>query len=226
MEILSVENIKKYYGKNDNRVKALDDVSFKVEKGRFVAIVGQSGSGKSTLLNLIGGLDKPTEGKICIKGHDISKLGKKEQINFRRRNIGFIFQDYSLMPELCVYDNVALPVAMDMRSKVDHEFIEDILKKLDIWEKRKKMPGELSGGQQQRVAIARALVNRPALILADEPTGNLDSKTTMDVMQLLKKSCKEYDQTIMMVTHNEQLARSCDDIICIMDGKLKKGSLR
>lgn len=222
MEILSVENVKKYYGKDDNRVRALDDVSFKVEQGSFVAVVGQSGSGKSTLLNLIGGLDTPTKGRICIKGRDISKLSKKEQIKFRRRNIGFVFQDYSLMPELCVYDNVALPMTMDMHSKADHGFIEDILKKLGIWEKRRKMPDELSGGQQQRVAIARALVNRPALILADEPTGNLDSKTTEDVMQLLKKSCKDYDQTIMMVTHDEELARSCDEVICIMDGKLKK----
>lgn len=222
MEILNVQNIKKYYGKKENKVKALDDVSFQIEKGKFVAIVGQSGSGKSTLLNLIGGLDTPTSGKIFVQEQDISRLSKKEQTIFRRRNIGFIFQNYSLMPELCVYDNVALPVTMDFRKSVDHEFIREILENLGIWEKRKRMPDELSGGQQQRVAIARALVNRPAIILADEPTGNLDSKTTIDVMGLLKKSNKEYNQTIMMVTHNEMLAQSCDDILCIMDGKLKK----
>jgi len=222
MEILRVQNIKKNYGKNENLVKALDDVSFQVDKGKFVAIVGQSGSGKSTLLNLIGGLDRPTSGKIFVQGQDISQLSKKEQTIFRRRNIGFIFQNYSLMSELCVYDNVALPVTMDFRTSLEHDFIEEILQNLGIWEKRKKMPNELSGGQQQRVAIARALVNRPAVILADEPTGNLDSKTTIDVMGLLKKSSKEYNQTIMMVTHNEMLAQSCDDILCIMDGKLKK----
>ena len=222
MEILNVKNVKKYYGKNDNLVKALDDVSFQIEKGRFVAIVGQSGSGKSTLLNMIGGLDKPTSGSIVIDGKDISTLSSKKQTEFRRKNIGFIFQNYSLMPELCVYDNVALPVSMDLHQKADHDYIKSILTNLGIWDKRKKLPHELSGGQQQRTAIARALVNKPAIILADEPTGNLDSKTTMDVMELLKKSSREYEQTIIMVTHNDLLAESCDDILSILDGKLEK----
>lgn len=223
MEILRVENIKKHYGEKENLVKALDGVSFQVERGSFVAIVGQSGSGKSTLLNLIGGLDVPTGGKVIVQGQNISMLSRKELTVFRRRNIGFIFQNYSLMPELSVYDNVALPVTLDFRTKVDQDYIREILEALGIWEKRKKTPNELSGGQQQRVAIARALANRPALILADEPTGNLDSRTTIDVMGLLKKSNKEFDQTIMMVTHNEELAQSCDDILCIADGRLRNG---
>lgn len=224
MNILDVRKIKKYYGEKENLVKAIDDISFQIEKGSFVAVVGQSGSGKTTLLNLIGGLDTPTSGKIVVQGQDIAVLTRKEQTVFRRRNIGFIFQNYSLMPELSVYDNVALPVTMDFRTKVDHEYLKEILGTLGIWDKRKKAPNELSGGQQQRVAIARALANRPALILADEPTGNLDSRTTIDVMGLLKKSNKDFDQTIMMVTHNEDLAQSCDDILCIVDGKIKKRS--
>ena len=223
MEILEVRNVKKYYGKNDNLVKALDDVSFKIGKGEFVAIVGQSGSGKSTLLNLIGGLDKPTSGSIIINGKDISCLSPKKQTEFRRKNIGFIFQNYSLMPELCVYDNVALPVSIDRSQKTDHEYIKRILTDLGIWEKRKKLPHQLSGGQQQRTAIARALANKPAIILADEPTGNLDSGTTMDVMELLRTSCKEYSQTMIMVTHNDMLAASCDRILSILDGKIERG---
>ncbi|MCI8781169.1 MAG: ABC transporter ATP-binding protein [Lachnospiraceae bacterium] len=224
MEILKVEDIKKYYGKKENLVKALEGVSFCMEKGSFVAVTGQSGSGKSTLLNLIGGLDVPTDGKIFVQGQDIAKLKRKEQTVFRRRNIGFIFQNYSLMPELSVYDNVVLPITMDFRKKVDHGYIKEILETLGIWDKRKKTPNELSGGQQQRVAIARALANRPALILADEPTGNLDSRTTIDVMGLLKKSNREFGQTIIMVTHNEELAQSCDAILHIKDGMLKKGA--
>ena len=224
MEILKVEDIKKYYGKKENLVKALEGVSFCMEKGSFVAVTGQSGSGKSTLLNLIGGLDVPTDGKIFVQGQDIAKLKRKEQTVFRRRNIGFIFQNYSLMPELSVYDNVVLPITMDFRKKVDHGYIKEILGTLGIWDKRKKTPNELSGGQQQRVAIARALANRPALILADEPTGNLDSRTTIDVMGLLKKSNREFGQTIIMVTHNEELAQSCDAILHIKDGMLKKGA--
>lgn len=224
MEILKVEDIKKYYGKKENLVKALEGVSFCMEKGSFVAVTGQSGSGKSTLLNLIGGLDVPTGGKIFVQGQDIAKLKRKEQTVFRRRNIGFIFQNYSLMPELSVYDNVVLPITMDFRKKVDHGYIKEILGTLGIWDKRKKTPNELSGGQQQRVAIARALANRPALILADEPTGNLDSRTTIDVMGLLKKSNREFGQTIIMVTHNEELAQSCDAILHIKDGMLKKGA--
>lgn len=223
MEILKVQDVRKHYGKKENLVKAVEGVSFQIEKGSFVAVTGQSGSGKSTLLNLIGGLDTPTGGKIFVQGQDISKLKKKEQTVFRRRNIGFIFQNYSLMPELTVYDNIALPATMDFRRRVDHVYIEEILKTLGIWEKRKKTPNELSGGQQQRVAIARALVNRPALILADEPTGNLDSRTAIDVMGLLKRSSQEFGQTIIMVTHNEELAQSCDFILHIKDGRVKKG---
>lgn len=225
MSILSVKDLVKHYGQKDTVVKAVDGVSFEVEKGSFVSIVGQSGSGKSTLLNLIGGLDVPTSGSVIVQQQNISTLSRKEQTVFRRRNIGFIFQNYSLMPELSVYDNIALPVALDFRKKIDHEYISDLLNSLYIWEKRKNSPSELSGGQQQRVAIARALANRPALILADEPTGNLDSKTTMDVMGLLKKCNKDYSQTIMMVTHNEILSQTSDYSLHILDGKIYLGGV-
>ena len=188
--------------------------------GEFIAIVGTSGSGKSTLLNLLGGLDVPTEGKISIRGHDIGSLTRKEQTIFRRRNIGFVFQNYSLMPVLNVYDNVALPVTFDKGSHVDREHIRELLNELGLWEKRKRYPSELSGGQQQRVAIARALANKPALLLADEPTGNLDSKTAVEVIGLLKASSQKYHQTVLMVTHNEALAQTCDRIIRIEDGRL------
>lgn len=221
MTVLEVKNVMKVYGQGANQVKALRDVSFQVAQGEFAALVGTSGSGKSTLLNLIGGLDTLTEGSIVIRNHDISKLRRKELAVFRRRNIGFIFQDYSLMPVLNVYDNVALPVSFDRGRHIDHKYIESLLRDLGIWEKRKKYPNELSGGQQQRVAIARALANKPAVILADEPTGNLDSKTTIDVMGLLKSSSKQYHQTILMVTHNEAIAQSCDRIIRIEDGMVK-----
>ncbi|WP_131044456.1 ABC transporter ATP-binding protein, partial [Clostridioides difficile] len=176
------------------------------------------GSGKSTLLNIIGGLDNPTSGDVIIKGKNISKIGKKDLTVFRRRNIGFIFQNYSLMPVLNTYDNIALPVTLDKGNHIDHEYIEMLMKTLGIWDKRLKFPSELSGGQQQRVAIARALANKPALILADEPTGNLDSKTTMEVVCLLKESSAKFHQTILMVTHNENIAQVCDSIIHIEDG--------
>ncbi len=189
-------------------------------QGEFVAVVGTSGSGKSTFLNLVGGLDAPTGGKIVIRGRDIAALRKQEKTIFRRRNIGFIFQNYSLMPVLNVYDNVALPVSFDRGQKIDHKYIEGLLTDLGLWEKRMKYPSQLSGGQQQRTAIARALANTPAMILADEPTGNLDSKTTAEVMGLLKNSAKKYNQTIIMVTHNEILANSSDRIIRIEDGVL------
>lgn len=179
-----------------------------------------TGSGKSTLLNLLGGLDVPTEGRICIRGYDIGSLTRKEQTIFRRRNIGFVFQNYSLMPVLNVYDNVALPVTFDKGSHVDREHIRELLNELGLWEKRKRYPSELSGGQQQRAAIARALANKPALLLADEPTGNLDSKTAVEVIGLLKASSQKYHQTVLMVTHNEALAQSCDRIIRIEDGRL------
>ena len=202
MEVLQVKGVDKVYGTKDNSVQALKNVSFSVNQGEFIAIVGTSGSGKSTLLNLVGGLDVPTRGEIIIRKHNI------------------VFQNYSLMPVLNVYDNVALPVTFDKGKHIDHAYIEDLLKELGLWEKRKSFPNELSGGQQQRVAMARALANKPAMILADEPTGNLDSRTTVEVMGLLKSSCKKYSQTILMVTHNEALAQSCDRILHIEDGML------
>lgn len=220
MKILEVQHVVKLYGSNQNQVTALSDVNFTAEQGEFIAIVGTSGSGKSTLLNLLGGLDVPTEGKISIRGHDIGSLTRKEQTIFRRRNIGFVFQNYSLMPVLNVYDNVALPVTFDKGSHVDREHIRELLNELGLWEKRKRYPSELSGGQQQRVAIARALANKPALLLADEPTGNLDSKTAVEVIGLLKASSQKYHQTVLMVTHNEALAQTCDRIIRIEDGRL------
>ena len=220
MKILEVQHVVKTYGSHQNQVKALSDVSFAAEQGEFIAIVGTSGSGKSTLLNLLGGLDVPTEGRICIRGYDIGSLTRKEQTIFRRRNIGFVFQNYSLMPVLNVYDNVALPITFDKGSHVDREYIRGLLNELGLWEKRKRYPSELSGGQQQRAAIARALANKPALLLADEPTGNLDSKTAVEVIGLLKARSQKYHQTVLMVTHNEALAQSCDRIIRIEDGRL------
>ena len=209
MKILEVQHVVKTYGSHQNQVTALSDVSFAAEQGEFIAIVGTSGSGKSTLLNLLGGLDVPTEGKISIRGHDIGSLIRKEQTIFRRRNIGFVFQNYSLMPVLNVYDNVALPVTFDKGSHVDREHIRELLNELGLWEKRKRYPSELSGGQQQRVAIARALANKPALLLA-----------AVEVIGLLKASSQKYHQTVLMVTHNEALAQTCDRIIRIEDGRL------
>lgn len=220
MEVLQVKNVSKQYGEKENLVHALKNISMQVEQGEFIAIVGTSGSGKSTLLNLIGGLDIPSEGEIVIRKHNIAGLKRKELTVFRRRNIGFVFQNYSLMPVLNVYDNVVLPVTLDRGKYVDHPYIEGLLKELGLWEKRMRFPNELSGGQQQRVALARALANKPAIILADEPTGNLDSRTTVEVMGLLKNSCKKYNQTILMVTHNESLAGNCDRIFHIEDGML------
>ncbi len=220
MIVLDVKQVSKAYGEGENQVQALKKVDFQMEQGEFVALLGASGSGKSTLLNVIGGLDTVTEGNIVIQGQNIAKLRRKELAIFRRRNIGFIFQDYSLMPVLNVYDNVALPVSLDKGRHMDHSFIERLLKDLKIWDKRTKFPRELSGGQQQRVAIARALANKPALVLADEPTGNLDSKTTNDVLGLLKASGRQYNQTILMVTHNEIIAQSCDWIARMEDGVL------
>lgn len=221
--ILELSHVEKIYGEKENRVKALKDINIQVKEGEFIAIVGTSGSGKSTLLNLIGGLDTPTNGRILVKGKEIGSLRRKEQAVFRRRNIGFVFQNYSLMPVLNVYDNVALPVTFDKGKYTNRKYIEELLKELGIWDKRKKYPNELSGGQQQRVAIARALVNKPAILLADEPTGNLDSATTIEVMGLLKSSCRKYNQTILMVTHNEAIAQVCDRIIHIEDGMVTTG---
>lgn len=223
MSILELQNVRKTYGERESQVKALQNVNMKVEEGEFVAIVGTSGSGKSTLLNLIGGLDSPTQGKIFIKNREIGSLSRKELTIFRRRNIGFVFQNYSLMPVLNVYDNVALPITFDRGKRINHKYMEELLRELGIWEKRKKYPNELSGGQQQRVAIARALVNKPAILLCDEPTGNLDSVTTMEVMGLLKSSCRKYKQTILMVTHNEAIAQTCDRVIHIEDGQILSG---
>ena len=223
MKILEIDHVVKIYGSGENQVRALADVSLSVEQGEFAAIVGASGSGKSTLLNLIGGLDIPTEGSVIIRNHDIAKLKRKELTIFRRRNIGFVFQNYSLMPVLNVYDNVALPVTFDKGKHIDHAYIKDLLKELGLWEKRKSYPNELSGGQQQRVALARALANKPAIILADEPTGNLDSRTAIEVIGRLKNSSKKYNQTILMVTHNEAIAQTCDRIIRIEDGQLFDG---
>ncbi len=221
MEILQVKQVYKIYGEQENKVCALSNVSFSVEQGAFIAIVGTSGSGKSTLLNLIGGLDTPSRGEIVIRGRNIAALKRKELTIFRRRNIGFVFQNYSLMPVLNVYDNVALPVTFDRGKHVDHPYIQELLKELGLWEKRNRYPSELSGGQQQRAALARALANKPALILADEPTGNLDSGTTVEVMGLLKESSRRYHQTILMVTHNEALAQASDRIIRIEDGRVQ-----
>ena len=214
--MIDVINLEKHFGSN----KILKGINVTINKGDIVVVIGPSGSGKSTLLNLLGGLDVPTEGKISIRGHDIGSLTRKEQTIFRRRNIGFVFQNYSLMPVLNVYDNVALPVTFDKGSHVDREHIRELLNELGLWEKRKRYPSELSGGQQQRVAIARALANKPALLLADEPTGNLDSKTAVEVIGLLKASSQKYHQTVLMVTHNEALAQTCDRIIRIEDGRL------
>ena len=226
MSILELRNVEKIYGEKDNQVKALRNINLKVEEGEFVAIVGTSGSGKSTCLNLIGGLDNPTSGQIFIKNKEIGSLSRKELTIFRRRNIGFVFQNYSLMPVLNVYDNVALPVTFDCGKHINRKYIEELLRVLGIWEKRKKYPNELSGGQQQRVAIARALANKPSILLCDEPTGNLDSATTIEVMGLLKTSCRKYNQTILMVTHNEAIAQTCDRVIHIEDGQIVTGKRR
>ena len=222
--ILELSHVEKIYGEKENQVKALKDISIQVKKGEFIAIVGTSGSGKSTLLNLIGGLDTPTKGQILVNGKEINSLTRKELTIFRRRNIGFVFQNYSLMPVLNVYDNVALPVTFDKGKHTNRKYIKELLEELGIWDKQKKYPSELSGGQQQRVAIARALVNKPAIVLADEPTGNLDSGTTIEVIGLLKASCRKYNQTILMVTHNEAIAQLCDRIIHIEDGMVTAGN--
>lgn len=220
MNIVELQNVEKVYGENENQVHALHNISLNVVEGEFAAIVGTSGSGKSTLLHLIGGLDYPTKGKIFVKKKEIGDLSRKKLTIFRRRNIGFVFQNYSLMPVLNVYDNVALPITFDRGKHINRNYIEELLRELGIWEKRRKYPKELSGGQQQRVAIARALVHKPAILLCDEPTGNLDSSTTVEVMGLLKTSCRKYKQTILMVTHNEAIAQTCDRVIHIEDGSI------
>jgi putative ABC transport system ATP-binding protein len=217
MNILETKNLKKYYGKEPNLVKALNGVSIKIEEGEFVAIVGTSGSGKSTLLYMLGGLDYLTEGTVIVNGKELSKLRDNELTIFRRRNIGFVFQNYNLVPVLNVYENIVLPIELD-GNKVDESYVDEIIKTLGIEDKRYNLPNQLSGGQQQRVAIARALATKPAIILADEPTGNLDSKTSQEVIGLLKTSGIKFHQTIVMITHNESLAQLCDRIIHIEDG--------
>ncbi|MGG6556013.1 UNVERIFIED_CONTAM: ABC transporter ATP-binding protein [Blautia caecimuris] len=219
MEILRAENVKKYYMMGENIVKALDGVSLNVERGEFVSIVGSSGSGKSTLLHILGGLDVATEGKVEISNIDISKMSSDELTIFRRRKIGFVFQNYNLVPLMNVYENIVLPTQLD-GIKPDEMFISEIIRLLGLEEKMYAMPNQLSGGQQQRVALARALATKPAIILADEPTGNLDSKTSQDVLGLIKMTSKKFCQTVVMITHNDEIAQMSDRIIRIEDGKI------
>lgn len=223
MEILKVENLSKIYGSGNNKVVALDNVSFSVEKGEFVAIVGASGSGKSTLLHLVGGVDKPTSGKVYVNGEDIYKLTDDDLSIFRRRNIGLIYQFYNLIPILNVEENIVLPLSLDNRT-IEKEKIDNMLNLLGLENRRKHLPNELSGGQQQRTSIGRALITNPAIVLADEPTGNLDSKASNEIIDLLKKSNKELNQTIIMITHDLNLAKCADRIIKIEDGKIVKGA--
>lgn len=219
MEVLKAVNLTKIYGKGENQVRALDGVSLSVEQGQFAAVVGTSGSGKSTLLHMLGGLDRPDEGKVYVDGKDIFSLKEEALTIFRRRKIGFVFQSYNLVPVLSVYENVALPVELDGK-KADWAFIEEILDTLGILQKARSLPGQLSGGQQQRAAIARALASRPSILLCDEPTGNLDSRTSQDVLGLLKLSGQKFGQTIVMITHNEEIAQMADRIIRIEDGRI------
>jgi len=219
MEILRVENLTKIYGKGENEVIALDNVSFSVNKGEFVAIVGASGSGKSTLLHLMGGVDRPTSGKVFIDDKDIYSFNDDKLAIFRRRQVGLIYQFYNLIPILNVEENITLPLALDNR-KVDQEVLNDLLKRLGLENRRNHLPNQLSGGQQQRTSIGRALITNPSIILADEPTGNLDSKASDEIVEILKKSNKELNQTIIMITHNMEIAKECDRIIKIEDGKI------
>ena len=219
MEILKVENLCKIYGKGNNQVQALNDVSFSVEKGEFVAIVGQSGSGKSTLLHLIGGVDKPTSGHIFVDGQDVYKKNTEQLAIFRRRQVGLIYQFYNLIPILNVVENMTLPLKLDGQ-KVNDERVNELLEVLGLTDRKKHLPSQLSGGQQQRVSIGRALINAPALVLADEPTGNLDSKSSQEIMELLKYSNKKYGQTLIVITHDENIALQADRIIRIADGQI------
>ncbi len=221
MEILKVENLTKIYGKGTTKVVALDDVSFSVEKGEFVAIVGASGSGKSTLLHLVGGVDRPTSGKVYIDGKDIYKLNDDKLAIFRRRQVGLIYQFYNLIPILNVEENITLPLDLDGR-KPNKEYLNSLIKLLGLENRKTHLPNELSGGQQQRTSIGRAMITNPTIILADEPTGNLDSKSSDEIVELLKKSNKEYKQTIIMITHNMEIAKCADRIIKIEDGKIVK----
>ena len=219
MEILRVENLCKTYGKGKNEVKALEHISFSVNKGEFIAIIGPSGSGKSTLLHILGGVDKPTSGKVFMNDHDVYVQNDEQLAIFRRRQVGLIYQFYNLIPVLNVVENMTLPLKLDGQ-KVNEERVNELLDLLGLAERRKHLPSQLSGGQQQRVSIGRALINAPALVLADEPTGNLDSKTSMDVIGLLKVTSKKFNQTIVMITHNEEIAQLADRVIRIEDGKI------
>ena len=219
MAILQTQNLKKVYGAGSTAVHALDCIDLSVEKGEFVAVVGTSGSGKSTLLHMLGGLDLPTSGKVFVDGKDIFSLKEEALTIFRRRKIGFVFQSYNLVPVLNVYENIVLPIELDGK-KIDKHFVQNILETLGLSDRQDALPSQLSGGQQQRVAIARALASSPAIILADEPTGNLDSKTSQDVLSLLKVTSQKFSQTMVMITHNEEIAQMADRIIRIEDGKI------
>lgn len=221
MAILEVKNLTKIYGNDENKVVALDHVSFTVEKGEFIAIVGSSGSGKSTLLHLIGGVDKPTSGEVIVNGQNVYKKNENELAIFRRREVGLIYQFYNLIPILTVEENMTLPVLLDNK-QVNQEKLDELLRILDLKSREKHLPRELSGGQQQRVSIGRALMNAPSLVLADEPTGNLDSKNSKEIIDLLKLTQKRYKQTLIMITHDERIAMQADRIIVIEDGKIKK----
>lgn len=217
--MVEVKNLKKYYGKGENLVKAVDNTNLMIEKGKFTAIVGRSGSGKSTLLHLIGGLDRPDKGTVLIDGKDIFQLKEEKLAAFRRKKIGFIFQDFNLIPSLNVWENIVLPIGLD-HQKVDRNYVMEIVETIGIKDKLKTLPNALSGGQKQRVAIARALASRPAVILADEPTGNLDSHTELEVIALLKSCVQKYGQTLVMITHDETIAQMADCVVVIEDGKV------
>ena len=219
MSVLQTIDLKKYYGEEPNITRALDGVNFSVEDGEFVAVVGTSGSGKSTLLHMMGGLDTPTSGSVFVRDKDLSKMNDEQLTIFRRRNIGFIFQNYNLVPILNVYENIALPVELD-GDTVDKRFLDNIVNMLGLDNKLNHMPNHLSGGQQQRVAIARALITKPAIVLADEPTGNLDSKTSSEVLELIKRTSAEFRQTVVMITHNNDIAHLADRVVRIEDGKI------
>ncbi|MFQ7521165.1 MAG: ABC transporter ATP-binding protein [Clostridium sp.] len=220
MELLRVENLSKTYGKGEAKVDALKNINLSIKKGEFIAIVGPSGSGKSTLLHLLGGVDKPTSGNVFINDINIYDLKEKDLAIFRRRNVGLIYQFYNLIPVLTVKENILLPAELDNR-KIDKEYLEDLLKTLDLKERENHLPSELSGGQQQRTSIGRALINRPSIVLADEPTGNLDSKNSKEIVELLKVSVKKYNQTLIMITHDTNIALQADRVITIEDGIIK-----
>ena len=225
MEILKVENLTKTYGMGENKVEALKNVSFGIERGQFTAIVGASGSGKSTLLHMIGGLDRPTSGKVYIAEKDIYKLNEEKLAIFRRRNIGFVFQFFNLIPVLDVEENISLPALLDSE-KIDKDYLSEVINMLGLKERVRHLPSELSGGQQQRVSIGRALINKPSIILADEPTGNLDSKNSKEVIELLKLSSKKYNQTLIVITHDMKIAEQADRVVTISDGEIKSDEVR